>query len=253
MPFDTSKKLSILVPYRDRPNHLKKFVPHMLRYFQRDKIDHCIAFDITLVEQGNELQFNAGLLRNIGFLLTREADYHCFHDVDFLPIWADYSYPDKPTRIVWYRVQHRPVAPGSNRLMYTNRETFFGGVVMFRRQDFEVVNGYSNAYWGWGAEDDDLRKRCLAEGLDIEHRDGTFQFMQHVSRGFDKEGESTPESLANQDVLRHKTKLIEEPAGHRDDGLNTARYTVTRQGRIPIKNRPVNVGEIQKITVNFDG
>jgi hypothetical protein len=33
MPFDTSKKLSIVVPYRDRPNHLKKFVPHMLRYF----------------------------------------------------------------------------------------------------------------------------------------------------------------------------------------------------------------------------
>ncbi|MEE2980233.1 MAG: hypothetical protein VYA71_01665 [Pseudomonadota bacterium] len=76
MPFETAKRLSIVVPYRDRPNHLNKFLPHMLQYFQRDKVDRHIAFDITLVEQGNTLPFNAGLLKNIGFLLTQEADYH---------------------------------------------------------------------------------------------------------------------------------------------------------------------------------
>ena len=48
MQFDTGKRLSIVVPYRDRPAHLKKFLPHMLRYFQRDKVDKAIAFDITL-------------------------------------------------------------------------------------------------------------------------------------------------------------------------------------------------------------
>lgn len=252
MPFDTAKRLSIVVPYRDRPNHLNKFVPHMVRYFQRDKVDKHIAFDITLVEQGNTLPFNAGLLKNIGFLLTKDADYHCFHDIDFLPLWADYSYPDRPTRVIWHGVQHRPVAPGSNILMYTNRETFFGGVVLFRREDFAAVNGYSNDYWGWGAEDDDLRKRCLVEGFETDHRDGTFRSIPHVSRGYDKQGESTPESLANQELLRKRSDLMTDSAGHRDNGLNTAAYSVVKQGQIPLSDPPSNVGRILKIVVDFE-
>lgn len=41
-------------------------------------------------------------------------------------------------------------------LPYTN---IFGGVGAFTRQHFELVNGFSNKFWGWGGEDDDLFKR----------------------------------------------------------------------------------------------
>ena len=37
--------------------------------------------------------------------------------------------------------------------------TLFGGVVMFTKSDFEKVNGFSNVFWGWGAEDDNLYQR----------------------------------------------------------------------------------------------
>ena len=38
-------------------------------------------------------------------------------------------------------------------------EELFGGVEMFSKDDFVLVNGFSNSFWGWGAEDDNLYKR----------------------------------------------------------------------------------------------
>ena len=42
------------------------------------------------------------------------------------------------------------------RLLYG---TLVGGVLGMRRRHFQKVNGYSNMYWGWGGEDDDMYKR----------------------------------------------------------------------------------------------
>jgi hypothetical protein len=41
------KRLAIVVPYRDRADHLKSFVPYVTAYFQRDKLDRHIPTAFT--------------------------------------------------------------------------------------------------------------------------------------------------------------------------------------------------------------
>jgi hypothetical protein len=109
---------------------------------------------VHIVEQLGNDPFNRGRLLNAGFVMTKDAaDYFCFHDVDYLPIWADYSYVERPTRLICHGV-----------VRVENYEQLFGGVVAFNRADFERINGYSNDYWGWGYEDVDLRLRCIRAG-----------------------------------------------------------------------------------------
>lgn len=42
------------------------------------------------------------------------------------------------------------------RLPYVN---IFGGVSAMRDEHMTTVNGFSNIFWGWGGEDDDISTR----------------------------------------------------------------------------------------------
>ena len=168
------KRVAIIVPYRARPEHIQKFVPHILMYFARDKIDRAIPMTLHIIEQSGNAPFNRGKLLNAGYMLAREAaDYVCFHDVDYLPIWADYSWSEKPARLIWHGLS-----------LKENWDTFFGGVTLFDKSAFDRVNGYPNCYWGWGHEDVELGERCKVAGLDIERRDGTYSALPHKHAGF---------------------------------------------------------------------
>lgn len=50
----------------------------------------------------------------------------------------------------------------SFRLPYNE---FFGGVSGLTVEQFRKINGFPNAFWGWGGEDDDLWNRSVSFSL----------------------------------------------------------------------------------------
>ena len=216
------KRLAIVVPYRDRAEHLRNFVPHVSAYFQRDKLDRFIPFSIHVIEQRGTALFNRGKLKNCGYMLARDsADYFAFHDVDYLPIWADYSWSPTPARLVWHGLH-----------LAEDWENFLGGVVLFDKAAFERINGYPNSYWGWGFEDAELCLRCKVTGLAFEKRDGTYQPLPHAHAGL-----AAPGVLTNEGERTYALYESRRPKAKQwmaEDGLRSLTFTELRREPIEI-------------------
>ena len=220
-PANYSRRLAIIVPYRNRAEHLAIFLPHMITYFERDKLDRAINYSIHIVEQVEPQPFNRGKLINCGFALANHnADYVVFHDVDYLPIWADYSFTPQPTRLIWHGL-----------VLREDYEKFFGAVVGISCEHLRLINGFSNNYWHWGAEDMDLNMRCRTAGLVPAKRDGTYQPLKHQHNGLLPGGQPRPEVIPNfQYFQQHWPAGVEHKIP--DEGLSTLKYTL-------VETRPV--------------
>lgn len=226
------QRLAIIVPYRNRETHLNAFVPHLRAYFTRDKADREIPYQVLVIEQDTELPFNRGALLNIGFALAEnDCDYACFHDVDYLPIWADYSYVDRPTPIVWYGAEIRPIAIGrATHVVRNNLDEFYSGAVLVPKEQFRGVDGFANAYWGWGCEDVDLKFRFDAASITMGRRKGTFQALDHDNHGFELDGRPAPIAVLNRKTFDARWA----PGTPRvADGLSTLDFQIMRRQSIP--------------------
>ena len=207
-PDYSKKKLAIVIPYRNRAGNLKTLLKKLKDFPILN------PHDIYVIEQSNDgRSFNKGKLLNAGYLLLKDTyDYFCFHDVDMLPVNADYSYPVYPTHIATKASQFNYELPYPE---------YFGGVVLFNKADFEAINGSSNMYWGWGKEDDEIYVRCQLLNLNPQRREGTFESQPH-----DRPAPDHMELSSNARNL-HATKL-----GTRvitEDGLNNCVFKVEKK------------------------
>jgi len=156
-------KLGVCVPYRNREAHLKEFVPRISKHLEEQGID----YHIYICNQVDDKLFNRGATKNIAakFAFDEGCDYIVWHDIDMIPErGVDYSFPDKYPVHIATRISQMDY-----KLKY---EEYFGGAVLFSKEQVEKTNGYSNNYWDWGMEDDDLFWRCRLVGyLDVNHMD----------------------------------------------------------------------------------
>jgi hypothetical protein len=157
-----NKKLGIIIPHRNRWEHLNEFRAKVSMYL-RDKE---IPFELIIVNQDDARQFNRGMILNIGFKCARmlRCDYVVFHDVDLIPIDVDYSYSEYPVHLA------TKVIDADTKKIKISADQYFGGVTLFPIDEFKRIDGYSNKYWGWGFEDDDLFIRCKRNGSLIDSK-----------------------------------------------------------------------------------
>jgi N-terminal region of glycosyl transferase group 7/N-terminal domain of galactosyltransferase len=209
-----AKRMAIIVPYRDRAEHLAAFLPHVRRFLRESDALQKAEHTIHVVEQLGTSWFNRGKLLNAGFVLARaHADYFVFHDVDYLPTSADYGWVDRPTRLIWHGL-----------VLREDYDRFFGAVVALNEEHFRSINGFSNEYWGWGPEDVDLRLRCEARGLPIARRDGTYVALPHRHNGFVAPGVHGEQAIATHRLFRERLPRFEEHCAM--DGLCTLEMAV---------------------------
>ena len=215
------KKLAIIVPERNREEHMKAFVPHMEKFLDRQKID----FKTFIIHQDDERPFNRAKLLNIGFNEAVGYDYFAFHDIDMLPIDSDYSFPDGPTHLA------TEVEQFGFQLPY---DGYFGGVTIFDRDSFEKINGYANEYWGWGAEDDDILYRCAILGIPTYRKGCKYRSLNH-----DRNIEQTPYQLnLNKLQAFHMNPTIDTIM---KDGLSTLKYNKIGEKNITDKTIYISV------------
>lgn len=206
-------KLAIVVPYRNRREHLEMFLPHIKKYLGGQNVLH----KIYIIEQEEGKAFNRAKLLNIGFLeADNDCDYFVFHDVDMIPQNVDYGYQELPTHLAAAASQFNYGLP---------YDGYFGGVTMFSRKSFLKVNGYSNEYWGWGAEDDDILYRCHLADLKVQRQSpGILKSLTH-DRIIDEK-----EYYKNIDRIR---EMWSKKLDWENEGINSCKYSVVERNETP--------------------
>eukprot|EP00069_Balaena_mysticetus_P018828 bmy_11737T0 len=153
------QRVAILIPHRHREKHLLYLLEHLHPFLQRQQLE----YGIYVIHQAGSKKFNRAKLLNVGYLeALKDEIWDCFifHDVDLVP--------ENDLNLYKCEDQPRHLVVGRNSTGYRLRYSgYFGGVTALSREQFFKVNGFSNNYWGWGGEDDDLRLRVELHRMKI--------------------------------------------------------------------------------------
>ncbi|KAL3270080.1 hypothetical protein HHI36_009138 [Cryptolaemus montrouzieri] len=225
-------RLALLVPYRERFEELLEFVPYIHNFINRQHISH----DIFILNQVDGYRFNRASLINVGYLQVKSSyDYIAMHDVDLLPLNDNlsYAFPKQPYHLA---------APNLHpRYHYAK---FIGGILLINREQFNLVDGLSNNYWGWGLEDDEFFVRLKEANLNITRPENITTGINNTFRHIHgKERKRDTVKCHNQREVTRKRD--------RKTGLHNIKYEVTSWKNMTIDDVPFTIINI-KLDCDFN-
>lgn len=207
---------NIIVPYRNRKEHLDRFLSDFVPRLQR----LIPNLRVTIVEQSIDDQlFNRGKLLNIGVLESCGDDVSdiIFHDVDIFAnaecihnLYAG-KHDDEIIRI------------------YNGNDNSLGGICRFTRDVMFTINGHPNSIFGWGIEDRALYWRAKIKNVKIsKHHRAAYSFTSqpHKSNNIRYTGEKAKISEIWTHDNIHKLSAREKNDLVDSDGLNDVSYSI---------------------------
>ena len=232
-----SQRLGVIIPFRGTigDGSFDALCASLPAHFERNSI----SFHILVVNQVDEHPFNRAALANAGFQILSNGGRHAglrasdqrgfdcmaIHDVDRFPVTNDANRSCEAFTNYYY------TCPSSTpRVLHP--ESFTGGVLLLRPSLFRAVNGFSNEFWGWGQEDNELYLRLRACGVPPEHPPELDSCMQH--RDCERCKRAKLVRKTGLQALRAETRGIArvqgrmaKPLSHiQRDGLTTLNFTV---------------------------
>ncbi|KAL7056676.1 hypothetical protein AAHC03_020614 [Spirometra sp. Aus1] len=209
-----SEKVAIIVPYRNRKEHLFRFLTRMLPFLSKQRKQYVII----VTEQAGNQSFNRAKLFNVAVKEIRKSapgdrlhGINCFifHDVDKVPTSPSTVYE------CGRNVRQLTTAFRSEcgtRWLY---DSFMGAATALSWEHLEKTNGFSNIFFGWGGEDDDLSLRLRVNNITVDR-------PSQVDGIFDEFDTNHPRDMNPDRIILSSMDNV--ASRWRTDGINQTRY-----------------------------
>lgn len=176
-------KYSIIIPYREREEHLSKLLPRLQEVFLEEE------YEIIIVEQDDSDKFQKNSLYNLA-AIRAQGTLLVFHDVDYYPAdninyYTSVSVPYYPVgKVIFLDADDAPKSveniPRGYQNFHNTVGDHSGGVFVLSQELFWKIGGLNPYYKGWGKEDDDTRDRLRLLGYTWErNEEGLFYALDH--------------------------------------------------------------------------
>jgi hypothetical protein len=141
----------IVIPYRNREVHLKYFIDNTVPLIEK----YLPSTKVVVIEQEEGKEFNRGCVLNVGFKeYENNTKYFITQDVD-----------TNPKELTLKNYYNKDISDNEVLGIYTSSCNTLGGIIKISNNNIFKINGFPNDYWGWGAEDKELKNRADAHNL----------------------------------------------------------------------------------------
>ncbi|XP_037803835.1 beta-1,4-N-acetylgalactosaminyltransferase bre-4-like [Penaeus monodon] len=205
--------VAIIVPYRDRESMMGPFLNNIHPILQRQLVN----YTIYIVEQIPGKRFNKAKVFNVGFALALKYgphDCYAFQDIDCLS--------EDDHNFYYCADQPRHLGSSVSRFNYTVFAQHIGCSCLMTEWQVRKVNGWSNRYYGWGAEDDDMYRRIRAEGMEL------WRFPKHSAAYTTLEHPQAAENPDRFELLKRSVR------NYKKDGLSSLEFTLVNIEKKPL-------------------